>query len=279
MELLRCCVGGAQSAFERIEEVDGLAKKSIDVVNNVIIKGNDMRQINETISPMLKERPNPATLVKVPGLCKDAADLTTGMKDLTKECCEHAAEISRKLKEVLDSRCSILVKFMGNNTNGKNEDDPEPANTEPDCIELRELKDAIVDGNAIAIIKEGSDCVEGIKQKVGVVETLCSALQKFAEAITTITANILALDVDKILSNVADISRMLQLSDMLGQFATEMLKLIECVSEVFHAVMEKIENAIPNLGEFAEIAGAAGDMLGQMGVTPEKMGNFIGKMF
>ena len=44
---------------------------------------------------------------------------------------------------------------------------------------------------------------------------------------------------------------MLQLSDMLGQFATEMLKLIECVSEVFHAVMEKIENAIPNLGEFA----------------------------
>ena len=38
---------------------------------------------------------------------------------------------------------------------------------------------------------------------------------------------------------------------MLGQFATEMLKLIECVSEVFHAVMEKIENAIPNLGEFA----------------------------
>ena len=95
MELLRCCVGGAQSAFERIEEVDGLAKKSIDVVNNVIIKGNDMRQINETISPMLKERPNPATLVKVPGLCKDAADLTTGMKDLTKECCEHAAEISR----------------------------------------------------------------------------------------------------------------------------------------------------------------------------------------
>ena len=37
----------------------------------------------------------------------------------------------KKLKEVLDSRCSILVKLMGNNTNGKNEDDPEPANTEP----------------------------------------------------------------------------------------------------------------------------------------------------
>ena len=37
----------------------------------------------------------------------------------------------KKLKEVLDSRCSILVKLMGNNANGKNEDDPEPANTEP----------------------------------------------------------------------------------------------------------------------------------------------------
>ena len=95
MELLRCCVGGAQTAFERIEEVDGLAKKSIDVVNNVKTKGNEMRQINETISPMLKERPNPANLVKVPALCKDAVDLTTGMKDLTKECCQHAADISQ----------------------------------------------------------------------------------------------------------------------------------------------------------------------------------------
>ena len=94
------------------------------------------------------------------------------------------------------------------------------------------------------------DCVEGIKQKVDVVETLCSALQKFAEAITSITSDILALDVEKILAKVADISRMLQLSDMLAQFAAEMLKLIECVSEVFHAVMDKISNAIPNLGEF-----------------------------
>ena len=95
MDLLKCCVGGAQNAFEKIEEVDGLAKKSIDVVNNVMTKGDEMRQINHSISPMLKERPNPATLVKVPGLCKDAVDLTTSMRDLTKECCEHAAEISR----------------------------------------------------------------------------------------------------------------------------------------------------------------------------------------
>ena len=95
MELLTCCIGGAQNAFERIEEVDGLAKKSIDIVNNVMEKGNDMRQINDSISPMLKERPNPATLIKVPGLCKDAADLTNGMKDLTTECCEHAAEMSQ----------------------------------------------------------------------------------------------------------------------------------------------------------------------------------------
>ena len=43
----------------------------------------------------------------------------------------------KKLKEVLDSRCSILVKLMGNNTNGKNEDDPEPANTEPGIRNLQ----------------------------------------------------------------------------------------------------------------------------------------------
>ena len=56
------------------------------------------------------------------------------------------------------------------------------------------------------------------------------------------------------MANVADITRMLTLSDMLAQFAAEMLKLIECVSEVFHAVMDKIENAIPNLGKLGEFA-------------------------
>ena len=56
------------------------------------------------------------------------------------------------------------------------------------------------------------------------------------------------------MANVADITRMLTLSDMLAQFAAEMLKLIECVSEVFHAIMDKIENAIPNLGKLGEFA-------------------------
>ena len=97
MELLSCCVGGGQNAFERVEEVDGLAKKTINVVNNIIGKKNDMKQINETVSPMLKETPNPTTLVKVPGLCKDASDLANGMTDLTKECCDCAAEISQVL--------------------------------------------------------------------------------------------------------------------------------------------------------------------------------------
>ena len=55
------------------------------------------------------------------------------------------------------------------------------------------------------------DCVEGIRNKVDVVETLCSALQTFGEAITTITSDILALDVGKILGKISDISRMLRL--------------------------------------------------------------------
>ena len=83
-----------------------------------------------------------------------------------------------------------------------------------------------------------------------VVETLCSALQSFAEAITTITSDILALDVEKVLGRIADMSRMLRLSDMLAQFSTEMLKLIECVGEVFNAVMEKISHVLPNMGGF-----------------------------
>ena len=95
MVLFSCCVGGAQNAFERIEEVDGLAKKAIGVVNNIIGKGNDMKQINGTISPMLKDSPSPATLIKVPGMCKDTADLANGMTDLSKDCCECAAEISQ----------------------------------------------------------------------------------------------------------------------------------------------------------------------------------------
>ena len=95
MELVTCCVGGAQKVFDRIEEVDELAKKTMNVVSNIKEKGSDLTNVNRTISPMLKEAPSPATLIKVPGTCKDAAELSHGMMDLTKDCCECAAEISQ----------------------------------------------------------------------------------------------------------------------------------------------------------------------------------------
>ena len=79
-----------------------------------------------------------------------------------------------------------------------------------------------------------------------VVETLCTALQTFGEDIITITSAILAMDVKKILGKISDMSRMLRLSDMLAQFAAEMLKLVECVGEVFRAVMEKLSQVLEN---------------------------------
>ena len=94
------------------------------------------------------------------------------------------------------------------------------------------------------------DCVEGVGRKVEVIETLCSALIKFAEAITTITSAILAMDINKIMGKLKDMLRMLRLSDMLAQFADQMLKLIECVSDVFEAVKAKISNVLPNMSEW-----------------------------
>ena len=94
------------------------------------------------------------------------------------------------------------------------------------------------------------DCVEGIGRKVEVIETLCSASIKFAEAITTITSVLLAMDISKIMGKLKDMVRMLRLSDLLGHFAAEMLKLIECVGDVFDAVKAKISTGLPNMNEW-----------------------------
>ena len=92
--------------------------------------------------------------------------------------------------------------------------------------------------------------MEGIGQKVEVIETLCSASIKFAEAITTITSALLAMDISKITGKLKDMVRMLRLSDLLANFATEMLKLIECVGDVFDAVKAKISTGLPNMDEW-----------------------------
>ena len=94
------------------------------------------------------------------------------------------------------------------------------------------------------------DCVEGIGRKVDVIESLCSASIKFAEAITTITSAIMAMDISKIMGKLKDMVRMLRLSDLLAQFASEMLKLIQCVKDVFDAVKAKIANVLPNMSEW-----------------------------
>ena len=89
------CIGDAQNAFERIEEVDGLAKKTTDHVNDILGKRNEVTGMIKTISPMLKGTPNPVTLMKVPRMCKDASELSRVMIDLTKNCCTNAGEISQ----------------------------------------------------------------------------------------------------------------------------------------------------------------------------------------
>ena len=100
MKLLGSCAGGAQNAFERIEEVDGLAKKTTGHVNDILGKGNKVNQMVKTISPMLEGTPNPVTLMKVPRMCKDASELSNGMMDLTKDCCTNAAEMSQVLNKL-----------------------------------------------------------------------------------------------------------------------------------------------------------------------------------
>ena len=89
------CIGDVQNAFEKIEEVDGLAKTTTGHVNDIVGKGNEVNEMIKTISPMLKGTPNPVTLMKVPRMCKDASELSRVMIDLTKNCCTNAAEISQ----------------------------------------------------------------------------------------------------------------------------------------------------------------------------------------
>ena len=91
------CCGGPQNTFERIEEVDGLAKTTTGHVNDILGKGNEVNQMIKTLTPMLEGTPNPVTLMKVPRMCKDASELSRGMMDLTKNCCQNAADMSEVL--------------------------------------------------------------------------------------------------------------------------------------------------------------------------------------
>ena len=78
-------------------------------------------------------------------------------------------------------------------------------------------------------------------------KTMCSSLKNFAESISTITSDILGMNVDKIMGKAAEILRMLKLSEMLAQFSSEMLKLIECMGDVFHVVKDKISEVLPQV--------------------------------
>ena len=60
----------------------------------------------------------------------------------------------------------------------------------------------------------------------------------------------MAMDISKIMGKLKDIVRMLRLSDLLAQFASEMLKLIECVRDVFDAVKDKISTGLPNMDDW-----------------------------
>lgn len=220
-------------------------------------------------------KPDPMMLMKLIPLFTDAKGFTDSMVGMVTEVVQDAIEMIDKCNEAMDNCIASCCRLCGD-PDGNDASDPPPANCSDDIDSLEELKDAFVGGNLLGIAQAGPNAIMGIEEKIGIVKTLTDAIIGFCTAVIEITKALTSGNIAKIPSEIGKIFRCLRLSDMIKQFAEELLRFVNVLADMFKAMIDKINQLNP-LNMAGNVAGMVGDVAGMAGVPSG--GQLMGKLF
>jgi len=271
-----CCVQGAQKALDNMTEVDRLAKEASNSAQRCMEVGNTLK--NGVAGAGSSMSPDPMMLMKIIPIFTDAKGYCDSMVGMANEVVQDAIQMVDRVNDAMDNcitgTCKQLCCAGGD---GADASDPPPANVGPDIDDLERLKDAFLSGNLLAIATTGVDAVQGIEQKAGIIGTLTQAIIDFATATIKITSAIVGGNIAEIPAQVSKMIRCIRLSDMMKQFAEELLRLVNVFAELFKAMIDKLNslNPLAMAGDAAEMAGDALGAVGNLVGAPAG----LGKMF
>jgi len=237
-----------ENAKNRVCDVNGLAKESIEYCVNTLAKSNDMlsfaMEIKDTLDGF-KDGMDASDLKTVKELIegdkmKAAMGLAGEMDDIALTCIEKSLQMTTKMQEGYDGLPGF-VKEGVDQVAGEEEDDRDmTVDVEPDISELTECINAVKELNLFTAMEAGMNAFRGLTSKAEVCMNLYEKIKGFAEAVTSITDAMMDLDVQAVISKVKDMCKCIRLTDVMRQFCEQVQRLITFIIDLFKEVSEKL---------------------------------------
>jgi hypothetical protein len=215
---------------------------------------------------------------------KEAIALARSMDDLVMACTGKIVSMVDRVTEGFKNLPDILTDGINVVEKGKQADDPEAANMEKDITEIETARSAIEEADVIHAARAGVKGFSGVSEKTSVSRDQLQLVEGFASSCSaTIESFMGSWDLESAANKITEMCRLVNLGEMMKQFADQIKRLVVAMIALMTAAVEKFSKM-----DIKEIVGDIGDKVDDamdmvkdkldLEDIGEKVGDAMGKM-
>jgi len=245
-DCMKDCVQHAQEAkgmcLMATDKSTTLIEKSIQVKESL----QDMGQLNATSVTAFRDLSDGEEINTAIGIANE-------MDDMVLECSSKALMMVDRVKEGWANLPPMVTDGIPDDA-GKNDDDPPPADVESNITDLVQSREAIESADLFRAVDAGHRGFSDVSEKVSTAKELLALLKKFSETcIQAIESFMGVWDVQSAIEKIKEMCRIVNLGEMMKQFADQIKRLLLAVIELMKATVHKFKNL--NLSDLTANAG------------------------
>jgi hypothetical protein len=186
---------------------------------------------------------------------KEAIALARSMDDLVMACTGKVVSMVDRVTEGFKNLPGILTEGIDVSTEGKQDDDPDPANMEDDITEIEAARSAVEEADVIHAVRAGVEGFSGVSEKTSVSRDQLQLVEGFAGSCNaTIESFMGSWDLEAAANKITEMCRLVNLGEMMKQFADQIKRLVVAMIALMTAAVEKFSKM-----DMKELVGDLGD--------------------
>jgi len=186
---------------------------------------------------------------------QEAIALARSMNDLVLACTGKVARMVDRGTEGFQNLPDILTEGIDVSVEGKQEGDPVPANMEQDIVDIEGARIAIAEAGVVHAARAGVRVLSGVSNNTSVSRDQLQRVEDFAGGCSaTIESFLGSWDLESASSKITEMCRLVNLGEMMKQFADEIKRLVVAIIALMNAAVTKFSELDLN-----ELAGEIGD--------------------
>ena len=234
-DCMKDCVDHAQEAkgmcLEATEKSTTLMDRSIQIKDGL----EDMGELNAGSISAFQELSDGEEI-------NTAISIANEMDELVLKCSSQALAMVDRVKTGWANLPPMVTEGITEDA-GKQSDDPPPADVESNIEDLQASREAIEGADLFKAVSAGQRGFSDVSDKVSTAKQLLALLQNFAEScIQTINSFMGAWDLQTAIEKIKEMCRMVNLGEMMKQFADQIKRLLIAVIDLMKASVTKFRS-------------------------------------